>query len=83
MSNGDEALDSRGRRIQGFLGVAGEANGMNPTLENALLNAAEQAVHHGSVVAGKPLYFDIVHMEAEIANQHIRTYKVIVTPKDA
>jgi hypothetical protein len=83
MSNGDEGLDSRGRRVQGFLGIAGEDNGMNPTLENALLNAAEQAVRPGSVVAGKPLYFDIVHMEAEIANQHIRTYKVIVTPKDA
>ena len=83
MSNGDEGLDSRGRRVEAFLGIAGEDNGMNPTLENALLNAAEQAVHHRAVLPGGPVYFDIVHMEAEIANQHIRAYKVIVTPKDA
>ena len=51
------------------------------SLNDALKSAATEAVERGAVSReGGPVWYDIAGMQVEIANQHIRTFRVIVTP---
>ncbi len=61
---------SRGRRIEPAL------------LREALESAAAAAVDAGIVTPDRSVVYDVVHMEVEMANQHVRAYRVIITPKD-
>ncbi len=51
------------------------------SLNDALKSAAAEAVEKGAVSReGGPVWYDIAGMQVEIANQHIKTFRVIVTP---
>lgn len=58
------------------------------TLEQALLAAAESAVESRHVrppadndETSGPLWFDVASFQVEIANQHVKTMRVIVTQR--
>ncbi len=71
-----------GEERRSFVGISEAESETRPaTLDEALYSAAEQAVRAGVVTKdGGPVWYDVASLQVEIANQHIRTFKVIVTP---
>lgn len=65
-----------------FVGMSRGAEGDPASLNDALSNAAAAAVEGGAVTKDRPAWYDIAGMQVEIANQHIRTFRVIVTPHE-
>ncbi len=70
-----------GKPVSGRQGIIffGESVGDSDdpaTLDEALMSAAEQAVESGTVDRERSVWFDIVQLEVEIGNQHVKTYKV-------
>jgi len=65
---------AEGRRGAIFFGRS-EGDEKNPaTLDEALMSAAEQAVDSEVVNREQSVWFDIVSLEVEIGNQHVKTY---------
>jgi hypothetical protein len=48
-------------------------------LSDAIADVAEQVVRDGTVTPDHPVWFDIVQLKVEIANQHVKTYVVGAT----
>ena len=51
------------------------------TLDEALESAASKVVRDGLVSGDETAWFDITEMQVEIGNQHVKTYRVTVTPR--
>lgn len=73
---------TKGSERRTFVGESEGYSKENPAkLSEALQSAADEAVAAGVVSQkGGPVWYDITGMQVEIANQHIKTYRVIVTP---
>ena len=79
-----------GSERRSFVGKS-EADESGPaTLDEALFSAAEEAVNKRFVRPlvegeegpdGGPIWFDLAGIQVEIANQHIKTMRVIVTER--
>jgi hypothetical protein len=71
-----------GRDFRAFVGESVEGTQDEPALlRQALESAAAAAVASGDVTPDRTVVYDVIHMEVEIANQHVRTYRVIITPQ--
>jgi hypothetical protein len=70
----------RGTGSRGFVGVSEGTEDSPATLEEALASAAAEAVRAKVVTKRRTVRYDVVRMEVEIANQHVRTYRVVLTP---
>lgn len=77
-----------GGERKSFVGESTPDGDTPASLEQALLAAAESAVESrfvrkpadGDATSG-PLWFDVTGFQVEIANQHVRTMRVIVTER--
>jgi hypothetical protein len=72
----------QGSQLVTFFGVSEGVHGNPAKLSEALSSAAGAAIDAGFVGNGKTAWFDITTMEVELANQHPKTFRVGVTPKD-
>jgi hypothetical protein len=70
----------RGSGSRGFVGVSDGTPDSPATLDEALASAAAEAVRAGVVTRRRTVRYDVVKLEVEIANQHVKTYRVVVTP---
>jgi flavin-binding protein dodecin len=64
-----------------YFGKSDGASGDSATLDEALASAAAKVVGDRLVTPDQTVWFDIVSMQVEIANQHVRTYRVGITPQ--
>ena len=64
-----------------FVGISRGEPGADATLEAALQDAAEHTVRNEAVMAGKPVWYDLA-LQVEIGNQHIKTFRATLTPRE-
>ena len=81
-TTGDTSTLAEGER-RSFIGTAGGGTYDDPaSLQSALTDAAERAVKAGAVTKERgPVWYDVTRLEAEIANQHVKTFRVTITPQ--
>lgn len=72
----------QGSELVTFFGISDGVDGNPAKLSEALSSAAAEAIRAGLVGGGKTAWFDITTLEVELANQHPKTFRVGVTPKD-
>ena len=72
----------QGGEVATFFGVSHGEEGNPAKLSEALGSAAAEAIRAGLVGGGKTAWFDITTLEVELANQHPKTFRVGVTPKE-
>ena len=72
----------QGSELVTFFGISEGEDGNPAKLSEALSSAAAEAIRAGLVGGGKTAWFDITTLEVELANQHPKTFRVGVTPKD-
>jgi len=70
----------RGTGSRGFVGVSEGTEDSPATLEEALASAAAEAVRAKVVTKRRTVRYDVVKLEVEMANQHVKTFRVVVTP---
>lgn len=74
--------EQKGGERRSFVGVSRGGTPEEPaSLEAALANAAAQAVRRGAVTKRRPVWYEITSLRAEVANQHIKTFTVTITPQ--
>jgi hypothetical protein len=70
-----------------YFGKSGGDRDTPATLEAALADVAQQAVDDQTVAPGKDVWFEVVSLKVQLANQHVKAYIVgatkQVTPPDA
>lgn len=72
----------RGRREgNAFIGESAGAPGDDATLEEALQSLAEVVVGEGLVTGEEGVEFEIVRHQVVIGNQHVKTNRVVATPR--
>jgi hypothetical protein len=72
----------QGGQLVTFFGTSEGRDGNPAKLSEALSSAAGEAIKAGLVGGGKTAWFDITTLEVELANQHPKTLRVGVTPKE-
>lgn len=72
----------QGSQIVTFFGISEGVEGNPAKLSEALSSAAGEAIRAGLVGDGKTAWFDITTLEVELSNQHPKTFRVGVTPKE-
>lgn len=68
-----------GREQRTFVGESAGFVESPATLDEALRSAAEKIVDEDLVSGDDTLWFNVVGIEVEIANQHVKTFRVTVT----
>ena len=71
-----------GGKVETFFGVSEGQHGNPAKLSEALSSAAGEAIKAGIVGGGQTAWFDITTLEVELSNQHPKTFRVGVTPKE-
>ena len=75
------STDYEGGERRAFVGISPGGTPDDPaSLHVALADAAERAVRAGAVTKDAPVWYEVSRLQVEMANQHVRTFVVHLTP---